>query len=74
MKIERREFLSNCGVAAAALGAAVPAAAVSAPLPREAGQDQARPQQAPPRRKYQISIEIVESKRGKCAQHEVGQK
>jgi len=73
VQVARRRFLTACGLA----GAAVATAAVAG---AEAGSDAqqpaqaTQPQSAPARRKYVITIDIVESKRGKCAQHEVGQK
>ncbi len=65
---DRRGFLSACGMAGAALAGA--AAAAEAQLPPSGTQ----PQIAPPRRRYQIGIEIVECKAGKCARHTPGEK
>jgi uncharacterized repeat protein (TIGR04076 family) len=67
--MKRRQFLSTCGVAGAALVGAAGSAA--------AGQQAAavlQAQAAPARRRYQIAVEIVECKRGKCAQHQLGEK
>ncbi len=88
--MKRRRFLSACGAAGAALigvsagaAAAVPAglaadghagAEQQPPAVRQPPAAAQQPQLAPPRRRYRIDIEIIESKRGKCAQHEVGQK
>ena len=61
-----RDYLSGGGAgASAAAGDDGPQAGVrTAPA--------SQPQ--PARRRYRIDVEIVECKRGKCAQHEVGQK
>jgi uncharacterized repeat protein (TIGR04076 family) len=65
---DRRWFLSACGLAGAALvGAAVSVEAQQRPDPTQ-------PQPAPPRRRYQIGIEIVECKAGTCARHTLGDK
>ncbi len=65
---DRREFLSACGLAGAALaGAAVSAEAQQPPAA-------AQPQLAPPRRRYQIGVEVVECKAGRCARHQLGEK
>ncbi len=65
--VGRRQFISACGAAGAALvGSATTAAAFQSAA--------SQPQLAPPRRRYRIDIEIVECKAGKCAQHETGQK
>ncbi len=65
---DRREFLSACGLAGAALvGAAAGADARQLPAAPQ-------PQLAPPRRRYQIGVEIVECKAGKCARHTLGDK
>ena len=72
--MERRHFLSACGLAGAAMvGAAAGTkasqqAATAQPAPAQ------QPQLAPPRRRYRIDIDIVECKRGKCAQHQIGDK
>jgi len=65
---DRRGFLSACGLAGVALTGA--ATAAEAQQPASATQ----PQLAPPRRRYQIAIEIVECKAGKCARHTPGEK
>jgi uncharacterized repeat protein (TIGR04076 family) len=65
---DRRGFLSACGLAGAALAGA--ASAAEAQQPPAAMQ----PQVAPPRRRYQIGIEVVECKAGKCARHTLGEK
>jgi uncharacterized repeat protein (TIGR04076 family) len=66
--LERRRFLSTCGLAGAALvGAGGIAGADQAPASKQ-------PDLAPPRRHYQIDVEIVECKSGKCVQHRVGEK
>jgi uncharacterized repeat protein (TIGR04076 family) len=68
-RMKRRQFLSTCGIAGAALvGAASTAATPQQPTAAQ------QPQLAPPRRRYQIGVEIVECKRGKCAQHQLGEK
>jgi uncharacterized repeat protein (TIGR04076 family) len=65
--MERRRFLSACGLAGAAMAGAGAAA--------DAGQAQAsKPQLAPARPGYRIDIEIVECKAGSCVQHTVGDK
>jgi uncharacterized repeat protein (TIGR04076 family) len=71
---DRRGFLSACGLAGAALAGM--AAAVEAQQPPLAAPPPAaiQPQLAPPRRRYQIGIEIVECKAGKCARHTLGDK
>jgi len=70
--MERRHFLSACGLA----GAAMVGAAARGETGQQAATAQAapaqQPQVAPPRRRYSIDVEIVECKRGKCAQHKVG--
>jgi uncharacterized repeat protein (TIGR04076 family) len=64
----RRRFLSACGLAGAALaGAATTAESRQPPAVTQ-------PQLAPARRRYQIGIEIVECKTGRCAQHQLGEK
>jgi uncharacterized repeat protein (TIGR04076 family) len=72
--MKRREFLSTCGLAGAAVaGAAAPGDAQRPPAaPVSAAATQ--PQPAPPGRRYRFEVEVVECKRGKCAQHELGQK
>jgi uncharacterized repeat protein (TIGR04076 family) len=71
--LERRRFLSACTAVGAAL-----AAGASAEAQQPGGvQPPAAPQLAPPasrRRRYQIDIEIVECKAGRCAQHQLGDK
>jgi uncharacterized repeat protein (TIGR04076 family) len=64
----RRAFLSACGLA----GAALAGAAVSAEAQQPSAATQ--PQLAPPRRRYQINVEVVECKAGKCARHALGDK
>ena len=65
---DRRSFLSACGLAGAAVaGAAVLADAQQPPAAMP-------PQLAPLRRRYQIGVEIVECKAGKCARHTLGEK
>lgn len=64
---DRRRFLSACGLAGVAL--------VGGVAPVEARQlPSAKPQLAPPRRRYQFGVEIVECKAGRCARHALGEK
>ena len=64
--IERREFLSACGLAGAALAGADVAAASQDPAAARA--------RVSARRGYRIEVEIVECKAGTCVQHNVGDK
>ena len=65
--IQRRQFLSTCGIAGAALvGAAGRVGAGQQPV--------TTPPPVPARRRFQLAVEIVECKRGKCAQHQLGEK
>jgi uncharacterized repeat protein (TIGR04076 family) len=65
---DRRGFLSTCGVVGAALAGAT---AVAEPQQPTAA---TQPQLAPPRRRYQFGVEVVECKAGKCARHALGEK
>ena len=71
--MKRRQFLSTCGVAGAAVVGAAGAAAAEQTMP-PTSQSQPSTQQAPPRRRYQMTVEIVECKRGKCGAHAIGDK
>ncbi len=66
--MERRRFLSACGLA----GAAALTAAATTGKAQSASPSQ--PQLAPPRRRYRLDLEIVECKAGRCAQHKLGEK
>jgi uncharacterized repeat protein (TIGR04076 family) len=67
--MKRRQFLSTCGFAGAALvGAAGATGAHQQPAPTQP------PPPVPARRRYQLTVEVVECKRGKCAQHQLGDK
>jgi uncharacterized repeat protein (TIGR04076 family) len=65
---DRRAFLSACSLAGAALAGV--ATAAEAQQPPAATQ----PQLSPLRRRYQIGVEVVECKAGKCARHTLGEK
>jgi len=68
-RMKRRQFLSTCGIAGAALVGAT--GAVGAHQQPAAAPP---PQPTPLRRRYQLAVEVVECKRGKCAQHQLGEK
>jgi uncharacterized repeat protein (TIGR04076 family) len=70
--LRRRDFLTACAMAGTGLVGAGAAAAGQHP-PAPAAQA-TRPVALPPRRRYRFEVEIVECKRGQCAQHQVGQK
>ncbi len=67
-RMERRDFLTACGLA----GAAMAGSATSARAQQRA--DPTRPSPAPAPGRYRIDVEIVECKNGSCAQHRLGEK
>ena len=72
--VERRQFLSACGLAGAAVVGMTARGAAGQQAATAQSATAQQPQLAPPRRRYRIDIEIVECKLGKCAQHQVGEK
>ncbi len=66
-EMKRRQFLSAWGLA----GTAMLGAGVAADAQQKPAADQ--PQLAPPRRRYNIDIKIIECKAGRCARHQVGE-
>lgn len=65
--MERRRFLSACGLT----GTAILGAGGATQAQQKPGVDQ--PQLAPPQYGYRIDIEIIECKAGRCARHQVGE-
>lgn len=68
LSMNRRRFLTRCGLAGAVIAGTAGTSAGEQPWPSAA-----QSLGVPRGRRYRIEVEIVECKAGRCAQHQVGE-